>query len=150
MAQVSRIHLDKDIKKRLFEIFWRSVSRLTTPQEAADFFSDLLTETEQIMLAKRYAIAVLLLRGYNSTDIKKILKVSPSTVGTVASWLKNVRPHTKKILEAHLKAESWGEFLDKIEEFLDKLPPPVYTDWKQRGKEKWQRTKARAARRALR
>ncbi len=123
MPQVSKYKLDKDVEKRLFELFWRSLTRLGSTDETAEFFSDLLTSTEELMLAKRYTIAVLLTKGYPPKHIHDTLNVSYTTIGTVAGWLKNSKPATKKIIDRHLKDESWGHFFDKIEEVLGAVPP---------------------------
>lgn len=152
MPQVSRHPLDKNVEIRLFELFWHSLSRLGSPGQTAEFFSDLLTATEKIMLAKRYAIAVLLSKGYPAKHIHDTLNVSFTTIGTVAGWLKNLKPATKKIIDRHLKDESWGQFFDKIEAVLDNIPPltaPYYQKPKIY-KERYLAGRARSARSVLR
>jgi len=134
----------------MFALFWRSLTRLGSQEETAEFFSDILSETEQVMIAKRYTAAILLAKGYNQTHIKKVLNLSYSTLGTVAGWLKNLKPATKKILDRHLKDEAWGQFFDKIDEVLDILPPGKYANWSKEGKEKYQRSLTRSARSLLR
>lgn len=150
MPQISRRKLNKDVEKEVFTMFWNSLTKCKTAEDAGSFFSDLLTETEQVMLAKRYAIACLLLRKKTPSQITHILHVSFSTVRSVASWLKNAKPRTQTILEHHLKEEHWSEFIDRIDEIVDLLPPRYGTDWHQAGLEKWERTKKRASRNALR
>ncbi|MBI1869362.1 hypothetical protein HYS11_00125 [Candidatus Gottesmanbacteria bacterium] len=103
MPQVSRKKLHKDVEKQIFTIFWQAISRCKDSSDTASFFSDILTQTEQIMLAKRYAIACLLLRGKSPIQINHILRVSFSTVSSVASWLKNAKPQTQRILREYLK-----------------------------------------------
>lgn len=152
MPQISRHPLDKNVEARLFELFWRSLTRLGSQQQTAEFFSDLLTATEKTMLAKRYTIAVLLSKNYPPKHIHNILNVSFSTIGIVSAWLKNLRPTTKKVIDRHLKDEAWGRFFDKIEAAVD-LVPPIVTPYAQKpraGKEKFQRLLARSARSVLR
>src|SRR3972149_6860311 len=103
MPQVSKHKLDQAVEKRLFELFWSSLTRLGSTNETAEFFSDLLTSTEELMLAKRYIIAVLLTKGYSPKHIHDTLNVSFTTIATVAGWLKNLKPGTKKIIDRHLK-----------------------------------------------
>lgn len=102
------------------------------------------------MLAKRFAIAVLLLRGKNQKEITKMLHVSFSGTGSVANWLKNAKPKTRTAIERIISESNWEELSDKIEALFDKLPPRYGTDWSKAGKEKWERTKKRAARQVFR
>lgn len=146
MAQISKRHLDPQIESRLFSLFWKSLSRLNSSEQAADFFSDLLSQTEKTMLVKRYFIAIFLTQNKSYQEINEVLKVSPSTINTVAAWLKNLKPATQKIINSHLKDESLSVFFDKIEAILDKLPPDRYQNWSQEGKNKHRRALARSAR----
>ncbi|PIP88119.1 hypothetical protein COW80_02110, partial [Candidatus Beckwithbacteria bacterium CG22_combo_CG10-13_8_21_14_all_01_47_9] len=84
MTRISKNRLDKSTSDRMFALFWRSLTRLGSQEETAEFFSDILSETEQVMIAKRYTAAILLAKGYNQTHIKKVLNLSYSTLGTVA------------------------------------------------------------------
>lgn len=150
MPQVSRKKLDKDIEREMFNLFWKSLARLKDSSITSQFFSDLLTETEKIMLAKRFTVAVLLARGKTATEIKNSINVTYSTVGSVSSWLKNAKPKTKKIMGEISKEKDWEAIGDRIDELLDKLPPRYGTNWSEAGKQKWKRTQQRAARMALR
>lgn len=152
MTQISKRQLDQEVEKRMFSLFWRSLTHLGSPSETAEFFSDLLTSTEEMMLAKRYTTAILLTKGYHPSYIRSVLHVSFTTVATVASWLKNLKPTTKKIIGTHLRDESWSAFFDKIESLLDSIHPMYYTrhNWKQIGKEKFKNSLARSSRNTLR
>lgn len=152
MPQVSKYRLDKNVEARLFDLFWRSLTRLGSPRETAEFFTDLLTSTEKIMLAKRYTVAVLLKKGYSPKHIHDVLKVSFTTIGTVAGWLKNLNPATKKILEKHLKDETWSRFFDRLEELFDVVPPlTAYPHQKPAiYKQRYLDSRARSARSVLR
>lgn len=150
MPQVSRYPLDKDIKTQMFSKFWRSMSTLRDADAVASFFTDFLSDTEELMLAKRFTIAVLLLRGRRPKDIKDALHVSNSAICSVASWLKNAKPKTVTTLERVIKENNWEQFIDSIEALLDKIPPGYGTDWSRIGKEKWQRKMARASRQSIR
>jgi uncharacterized protein YerC len=134
----------------MFQKFWQSLSSLRDADSVASFFSDFLTGTEELMLAKRFTVAVLLLRGRQPKDIKKILHVSNSTTGSVGAWLKNAKPKTIATLERIMKESQWDAFIDKIEELFDELPPRYGTDWSKAGKAKWKRKVERASRQSLR
>lgn len=150
MPQVSHKKLNKTIESEMFSQFWESISRLKNSSDVSDFFTDILTQTEQIMLTKRFMIAILLGRGKRPIDISQILHVSFSTIGGVASWTKNAKPRTQEIIEMLIEEGNWGTLLDKFEEIMDHLPPGRGTDWHLAGKEKYQRQKERSARNSLR
>ena len=102
------------------------------------------------MLAKRFMIAILLSRGKKPVEIGFILHVSFSTIGGVASWVKNAKPKTKEILEMMIEEGNWQTLFDRIKSAFDLLPPRKGTNWHQAGKEKWQRQKERSTRNSLR
>lgn len=101
------------------------------------------------MLAKRFAIAILLHRGKRAKDIKYALHVSNSATGAVSSWLKNAKPETIKTLERIIVQSNWEQFIDNIDAMLDSLPPRYGTDWSRAGKEKWKRQQSRSVRKIL-
>ena len=102
------------------------------------------------MLAKRFAAAILLVRGKTATEIKDSIHLTYTTIGSVASWVKNAKPKTKEILLEFSKEKDWEVIVDKIEELLDKLPPSYATNWSEAGKKKWQKLKNRNTRREIR
>lgn len=150
MPQVSRIPLNKDIEYEVFQQFWVSVSKLNDASDVASFLSDLLSEVETVMLAKRFAIAILLLRGKKPIHIARTLHVSFSTVRSVASWVKNAKPRTSRVLEEMLKEGRWQSLFDRIDSILDVLPPRYGTDWHKVGIVKSGEKKKRSARELLR
>lgn len=84
MTQVSRYPIPKEVYGRIFEIFVKTISSLGDKKQIADFFVDFLTPTERIMLAKRLAIAFLLMKKYDYKMIARTLRVSSSTIGGVS------------------------------------------------------------------
>ena len=150
MPQLSKRKLDKNIEQQMFTQFWNSLSGLENPQSASDFFSDLLTNTEKYMLAKRLTCAVLLIRGHSASEINKSIHITYSTIGSVASWVKNAKPKTQNILARISKQKDWQSISDLIESLLDKLPPKYGTNWSIAGKEKHKRALQRSAKSSLR
>ena len=152
MPQISKHQLDKTVAKHLFSLFWRSLSRLGSPQETAEFFSDILTSTEEIMLAKRYTVAVLLTKGYSPIYIRQALHISFTTIATVSAWLKHLNPTTKKIINRHLHDESWGKFFDTLDGLIDSIPSTFarQRDQFKISQEKRARSLARSSRNSLR
>ncbi len=150
MSQVSKYKLDKDLETEMFRQFWVSLTRLRDASTVSSFFTDLLTDMEEMVLAKRFTVAILLLRGKKPVDIKSTLHVSFSTITSVSSWVKNAKPKTKQVMESIIKDGNWQSILDRVEELLDAAPPMYHTDWTQAGKDKWRRKMERSTRQSLR
>lgn len=64
MAQVSKYPISKDVADRIFDVFIKSFIKVKNVQDAQNLANDLFSPTEKIMLAKRLAIAFLLMREY--------------------------------------------------------------------------------------
>lgn len=150
MPQTSKYPLDRETEKAMFRKFWLSLSSLRDSDTVASFFTDFLSETEKLMLAKRFTIAVLLLRGRRPTDIKRILHVSNSATGSAASWLKNAKPKTLATLERVIQENQWEQFIDSIESAIDSLPLRYGSNWGRVKKEKAERELNRGSREVLR
>lgn len=125
MGKVSRRYLDKQLANHISSLFWESIVNLKTPGEAEAFFKDLLSPTEEIMLIKRLAIAVLLARGYTYDLIDDTLKVSRPTIMNVSYWLKSGGSGYQKAVSKILANKKREEILDTIEEIILKLSPPA-------------------------
>src|SRR3989344_3936430 len=124
MGRVSRRRIDPEIEERIFEVFWDYLATLRKPEEINEFLVSLLSFTEQVMLSKRLAIAVLLAKGYNYRDIDETLKVSTSTVGTVHKQILVGAPGYKKAIDKILKREKIEKLVNNLDEILIKLPSP--------------------------
>jgi len=123
MPQVSKHKVTKDIEKRMYEVFWNSIAGLKKSKEVEEFFSELLTPTEKIMLAKRLSIAILLLKGYEYRSISGLLKVSYATISRVSGWLRYSGEGYRKVVEKMLRREAWKEFLEGVEKTVYDLHP---------------------------
>lgn len=118
MTQVSKYPISKDVADRIFEVFIKSLQSVRNSVEAEDFAYDLFSPTEKIMLAKRIAIAFLLLKGYQYREISKMLRVSLTTIGSVNLTLKQGRGAYQKILERIAKEEKLEDFFINVAEKL--------------------------------
>lgn len=123
MTQISKHLLPKDIEEEMFDVFWQSVASVKNKKEAEKFFSELLTKTERVMLAKRLAIAVLLIRRYKYDQIKSLLKVSSCTISRVRGWLESEGEGYQFVINRMFKRRAWKEFLEGIEKALYDLHP---------------------------
>jgi len=145
MAQVSKYPLKKEVKERIEELLWEVIGSLRSKQETEKFFRDLLSPTEEIMLSKRLAIALMLLKNYEYRTISEILKVSTGTVGKISLWLKHEGEGYRGVLEKIIAKEKWEELWEKIDEGIRRILPPKGRDWKSFYSEK-ARAKAKSRR----
>lgn len=150
MPQISKIKLDKELELELFNQFWNSIGKINTYQKSTDSFSDILTPTEKIMIAKRFAAAILIKHGQSFTDIRNSIHLSYSAIGRISSWVNNARPETNKLLDSISKEKSLDSIFDKVDEILDKIPPRRGSDWKEEYAKRRIETRERYARKALR
>lgn len=123
MPQVSKYPLSKNTEKRLYELFWETISNLKDSVKTEEFFNDLLSPTEKIMLSKRLAIAVMLINGYDYLTIRSTLKVSPGTIGSISVWLKYSGAGYRKVVERLLKKEKFEDIVSKLESAVELITP---------------------------
>ena len=91
-------------QKELVGEFCRTIATLKDADQVERFFTDLLSDTEILMLARRIRIARLLLEGNSYTKIADTIGASPNTVANVHRWLqKDVADFSA--LEKQLAAE---------------------------------------------
>lgn len=114
MPQVSKRIISKDIESRMFETLWEAIATVKSTKEVQTFLNDLLSPTEKTMMAKRLAIAALLLKGFSYESIKDLLKVSNETIAKVAVTL-NVNTGYKLVVGKIAKSETLREFWQQIE-----------------------------------
>lgn len=68
------------------ELF-HAILRIKTPDEASNFFRDLLTIAELKEFSNRWQVVKLLYQGHTYEAIAKRLMISTATVTRVAHWL---------------------------------------------------------------
>lgn len=109
MAQVSKYPISQEVYTHIFEIFLGTIAHLRIKREITVFLRDFLSPTEQIMLSKRLAIALLLVKGYDWREISKLLRVSTSTIGKI-SLQYNTGSGYKRVVTTLLKDERMDRF----------------------------------------
>jgi uncharacterized protein YerC len=119
--QVSKQKLNKTLEKQVYEMFYQLMADLKTPEEAQVLLTDLLSETERQVIAKRLAIALFLDKGRSYEDIKNTLKVSSATIATVQDLMSH---SGMQLALTKVKAEVWAdEWAGKISSFVGKILP---------------------------
>ena len=120
MAYISKKKVDPKIESVLSDQLLSFIAAAQTRNEAAVLATELLTETERTMLAKRLAVVVMLERGYSFQEVERSLKVTPQTVSRL--WRKRKNDEFKKICRyarnytSHFKRGD--RFLQVLEDWL--------------------------------
>ena len=137
MSQVSRRFLDNKTQEYIFQTFIRAASKLSSPSLTQSFLQDLLTPTEQIMLAKRLCIAYLLRKNYPQRKIADTLKLSTTTITRVSTILKSEGDGYQKVLDLMLMDDKINNFFNQLDTLIGKLiPPPKGGNWHEHYKQK--------------
>lgn len=123
MTQVSRRILQRDIEQKVAGTFLEAISQVRDKNEVQLFINDLLTPVERIMLAKRFAIAVLLLKGWGYGPIEDLLKVSGDTISRVSLVLKTNVGY-KKVVDRLARTEAGRAFWQDVASFAYRLSSP--------------------------
>jgi TrpR-related protein YerC/YecD len=87
MAKFNLGKLSSKDRMELLDLFWTSIEQLKTREEIKNFFKDLLSESESIMLARRILTARELLKGKTYQEIMQEFGLGKSTVASVHNWL---------------------------------------------------------------
>jgi len=72
---------------KLLDEFYSIVTLLESKEEVKNFFKDLFSISEALMIARRVQIAKLLLAGSDYETIRQKLGASFTTIGNVQRWL---------------------------------------------------------------
>lgn len=125
MPQVSKYPISKDVYERIYDIFLKTIVDLKAKEEIDSFLKEFLSPTEQVMLAKRLAIAFLLAKGYDYRSTAKVLRVSTGTVGNVGIAYKYGEGY-KKVVNRLLKDEKLVAFWQNVgEKILNLIPDNI-------------------------
>ncbi|MCX6703942.1 MAG: Trp family transcriptional regulator [Candidatus Woesebacteria bacterium] len=116
--------MNPEIEKRVYEVFIESVRNTKTSSEVVDFLNDLLSPIEKIMMAKRVAVAFLLLQDrYTYYEIAKTVKVSRGTIAKIHTIFALQGKGYRKILGGILKRKAAKSALSELLDILTPLPP---------------------------
>ena len=80
-------HIQKEVREDYTKGFAKVVASLESPEQVERFFTDLLSDTEMLMLSRRLRIATLLLEGHSYSAITDLLGASTGTIAQVHHWL---------------------------------------------------------------
>lgn len=139
MAQVSRRYVRPGVQKKLQELLIGCIDRCRDQQTTISFLEDLLTDTEKTMLAKRIAIALMILKGKSYEEIDQTLKVSTATIWKVKEWLNRKGDGFRTLLQDVMKHDErqTSRRQDALRDALEEQPPRR-RDWSTYKKGQWQ------------
>lgn len=129
MPQISRKPISESLYKEITGELWWILTDIKDKKEMSGFLNDLFTRTEKIMLAKRLAMAALILRGWHWREICDFLHVSSATVMRMKAWLEDGGLGFKKAAQRLEKKERWEDFWKRVESVLPELPKSK-SDWR--------------------
>ncbi|MBU4332749.1 trp operon repressor [Patescibacteria group bacterium] len=87
MAKYDPNNLSKKHRDALLNELSAILFKLESPKEIYNFLKDLLTESEEVMIARRLQIAKMLLNDCTYEDIKSKLKVGYDNIKNVKYFL---------------------------------------------------------------
>lgn len=123
MSRVSKRIINRQIEEQMFETLWEAISEVKNKADIKLFLTDLLTPVERIMVAKRLAIAVMLLKGKDYETIIDLLKVSNETISKIVLVLRMNNGY-KIAINKVIRTEAGREFWQGIEDLLFRLSSP--------------------------
>ena len=85
--------------------FYDMIALLKNRDEVKQFFKDLLTLSEVVMISRRLQIAKMLLEGFTYREIRVKLKIGLSTIVSVERWLNQGFGGYREIIKRHKKQE---------------------------------------------
>lgn len=143
MSQISRRFIKPAVLEKIRLLLLDCIVRCRDQEITAAFIDALLTNTEKIVIAKRIAIALMILKGRTSEEIQSTLKVSGQTVWTVGGWLRTRGAGFHKLLEDVMKSDERqeGEHKDALD---DTKSSPIWfgpTSWKTKRETQWKRVR---------
>jgi len=129
MTRVSRKQLKKKTKELIEHNLIIAFTRFKTKEKQRDFLKDFLTDTEKLMLAKRFAIVFMILHNYSFRQISNKLRVSQSTILKYWKELKNGKhEELRRMIKVNNKKESPLDTLEKVLQFG--MPPRGRGRWR--------------------
>jgi hypothetical protein len=139
MPQLSRKKLRPDVENRVRELLATCIQRCQEAGTTENFIEVVLTDTEKLMIAKRVAIALMVLKSYKLSEITETLNVTASTARSVAVWLDRLGKEFVSLLSKI--ADEDQKKADNIEELENEAygyQPRYGTNWKAARRQKWE------------
>jgi TrpR-related protein YerC/YecD len=102
-GKVKYHELSESERKKYLGDFYSMIALLKTRDDAKNFFKDLLSLSEIVMISRRIQIAKMLLDGHTYEQIRKELRVGPLNISQVEKWLNSGFGGYRKIIAKYKK-----------------------------------------------
>ncbi len=119
MAQISKLNFETSINRELYKQLLAVLAASVNIEKINLLLSELLTNTEKVMLTKRLAIALLLENGYSYRNIRYVLHVSFPTIRSVQFWLNHGNQGYKEAVHKIIMPQIDKNFFNKIDLLID-------------------------------
>lgn len=130
MSRVDSRKIVGEERMKYLDLLWTSIAELKSREDVKNFFKDLLSESESIMLARRIMIARYLLEDKSYEEIGEILSAGHSTIANVHRWLvsgfegyENAIKKFKSVVDKRLAGEKGEPAMPYSFEWLKKKYP---------------------------
>ena len=127
MAQISKRKVNTEVLKRLYDLFFEIIGKQNSKNDFLTIVNELLSYSEQIVIAKRIAVLFLLLQEVPQEEIRKTIKVSGSTICKYALMLKTSILLTS-LLRKKITQKNMGIFFKELFSILY-APGTPHTNW---------------------
>ncbi len=114
MVHLSRFPVDNRKLIKVFNLLFTIINSTNDQNEFLFLIKDIISPSEQIMIAKRIAIVYLLMKGVNSRDIVEYLKVSKSTISKFSLLFYKKDTALISTIKQLLKKENISNFFDDL------------------------------------
>lgn len=121
MPRASKAKLSPAKQKKLTTLYKNLISKLKDQKYIASFFDEFYTPEEQIMLAKRLSLFILLKREFSTSQIRDLLGLSYETIRLHKMLFSTKTEKFHKIIETLAKTEENKAFLRSLEKKLQPL-----------------------------
>ncbi len=115
MVHLSKKYIGEEKLKKVFKLLYEILEDSKDEKEFLETIEEIISPTEQIMIAKRIAIVYLLLKGVRPKDISDYLKVSKSTIAKFnLLFAEKKESRIIKKIKSMLKKEKIANFFDDL------------------------------------
>jgi len=123
MPHISKKKLSEYQSDKLYAELIRNINQTVKDREESNPLDELLTKTEKIMLAKRFAVIIMLSQDVPQHEIYEILSMSPVTINLMSLHYEN--GHYTNILKNNGKTDYLNKIFDLLNTAGGLMPPRI-------------------------
>lgn len=144
MSRVSKRWLDPKVEEKIHRLLVECIVESSDQKAAGNFIDILLTRTEKLMIGKRIAIALMLVKGRAPLEIDEKLKVALPTIYTVKTWLEEKGAEYQNLLKK-IAARDEAQTRIHEERLMEAeggiFPPRPGINWGEHKRQQWKEAK---------